>query len=265
MPSSHSLMAAHFLACFRTDREPLGCRRIDHEPLGLCKDGGGHRHRRAAGRERASPVSEGGPAAGREAAGLRAGGPARAVGDAQQAPLDRAGSHRRTRIDAGEGGPPALVAPGAWCRSASSASVGPPTPVQVGAVPTASMRAPSRARAARGTRDQSPRRACTPPARAATSGRRGADAPPPGGEGTPLGMLQSSRVLRAPRRAVRTPQPKEAHLQGRGPQGRGQGDPAAEEEEPTPDQAEAGAPEPPHAVIPSAPVVQEGHNRVEGE
>ena len=39
---------------------------------------------------------------------------------------------------------------------------------------------------------------------------------------------------------------------------------AAEEQEATPEHAEAGAPEPPDAVIPAAPVVQAGHQIVEG-
>ena len=50
----------------------------------------------------------------------------------------------------------------------------------------------------------------------------------------------------------------------RDPQGHGEGPPSAEEQEATPEHAEAGAPEPPDAVIPSAPVVQAGHQIVEG-
>ena len=50
----------------------------------------------------------------------------------------------------------------------------------------------------------------------------------------------------------------------RGAQGHGECPPAAEEQEATPEYAEAGAPEPPDAVIPAAPVVQAGHQIVEG-
>jgi hypothetical protein len=50
---------------------------------------------------------------------------------------------------------------------------------------------------------------------------------------------------------------------GRGLRGQAEGDPPADEEEPAPEQAEAGAPETPGPVMPSAPLVQESRDVVE--
>ena len=77
----------------------------------------------------------------------------------------------------------------------------------------------------------------------------------------PAGDFRSASALGGPgRRHDRRAHP----CRDRGPQGHGEDSPAAEEQEATPEHAEADAPEPPDTVIPAAPVVQAGNQIVEG-
>ena len=138
-------------------------------------------------------------------------------------------------------------------------------PARPGPAPSACGQAPARARAGWGTPPQGPSRTDTAPARAVACRRRGAAGRRrPGRSGGPShgpleipGPPAPSAGTAGAMTAGRASAGIEARrATGRVPRG-------AEEQEATPEHAEAGAPEPPDAIIPAAPVVQAGHEIVE--
>ena len=233
-----------------------GWQRVSRAPKGRWP----HSQTRAAGVVRASPVSGGWLAAGPEASVPGSAAHARAPSVLRRGPLDRERPRRRERTGAEGGGRPARAALGAWGRRASPPFAGATAPTRAGRAPRAYVRGPSRARAAWGTRGRRRRRASTPRAKAAASGRRGPDAPQaPGRQGAPRA---------APVCTARSGGRRGHHRRGdrcrlgREPGGQAEGHPPADEEEAEPEQGEAGAPETPGTVMPSAPLVQAGRDIV---